>query len=114
MKTTAWCFLENKSMIRHMALYTLTEKAHEEGVESVVNKINSSVKRMMGVVPGLIHAEALLNVAEDSPHDLIFYSEFERMEDIGPYLKSEAHHAHASMADGYVKNKEGVDVFVGK
>lgn len=97
-------------MIRHMALYTFTKKAQEEGREAVLAKINASLSNMVGKVKGLLHAEACLNMAKDSPHDLIFYSEFENMADIQPYLASELHSAHANMADGYVENKEGVDI----
>jgi heme-degrading monooxygenase HmoA len=94
-----------------MAFYTLSPKAHDEGKEDVIRKLDASVKSMVGKVPGLIHAEVKLNLSE-SPHDLIFYSEFERMEDIAPYLRSDIHAAHAAMADGYVENKEGADVEV--
>jgi hypothetical protein len=93
-----------------MALYTLTPKAHDEGVRQVVAKLDQSVKNMVGRVPGLLHAEVALNQAPDSPHDLLFYSEFERAEDIPPYLASDIHQSHADMGDGYVENKEGVDV----
>jgi hypothetical protein len=92
-----------------MALYTLTKKAHDEGIDGVVEKLDRSVKAMVGRVKGLIHAEVTLNLAQDSPRDLLFYSEFERAEDIPPYLESAVHRAHANMADAYVENKEGVD-----
>lgn len=99
-------------MIRHIALYTLSKKAHDEGISQVIEKLDASVKSMVGKVEGLLHAEVALNLAQDSPHNLIFYSEFERMEQIPPYLKSAIHQAHADMADCYVENKEGVDVEV--
>lgn len=98
-------------MIRHMAFYTLSQKARDEGAEDVARKLDRSVKGMVGRVRGLLHAEVKLNLTE-SPHNLIFYSEFERMEDIPPYLKSAAHEAHASMADCYVENRENADVEV--
>ncbi|MDR0434577.1 MAG: Dabb family protein [Gracilibacteraceae bacterium] len=97
-------------MIRHMALYTLTPKAREEGIERVIAKLDQSVKNMVGRVKGLRGAAVALNLAEDSPHDLVFYSEFEHMEDIPPYLASEIHRLHAEMAEGYVSNKEGIDM----
>ncbi len=97
-------------MIRHMALYTLTAKAHEEGIPQVIEKLDRSVKSMVGKVPGLLHAEVSLNLAEDSPRDLVFYSEFESWQDIAPYLKGEVHQTHADMAACYVENKEGIDV----
>ena len=99
-------------MIRHIALYKLTQKAYDEGVGKVVEKLDRSVKGMVGNVKGLLHAEVALNLESNSPHDLFFYSEFENMDDIPPYLMSEAHKNHADMADGYVCDKEGVDVEV--
>jgi len=99
-------------MIRHIALYTLTQKAHEEGLDAVIEKLDRSVKNMVDKVPGMIHAEVRKNWAEDSDHDLFFYSEFENMEVIAPYLKSDVHQAHVDMAKDYVENKEGVDVEV--
>lgn len=96
-------------MIRHMALYTLTQKAHEEGIDAVVQKLDRSVKAMVGQVEGLLHAEVGLNLAQDSPRNLVFYSEFARMEDIPPYLASQVHQNHAHMAACYVENKEGID-----
>ena len=97
-------------MIRHIALYTLTQKAHDEGIPQVIEKLDKSVKNMVGQVKGLLHAEVALNLDKNSTHDLFFYSEFESMEDIPPYLQSEVHKNHADMAEGYVENKEGVDV----
>lgn len=97
-------------MIRHMALYTLTQKAHEEGVDAVIYKLDQSVKSMVGKVEGLLYAQVGPNLAQDSPRDLVFYSEFARMEDIPPYLASQVHQAHADMAACYVENKEGIDL----
>jgi heme-degrading monooxygenase HmoA len=94
-----------------MAFYTLSQTALDEGKEAVAQKLDASVKGMVGKVRGLLRAEVKLNLSE-SPHDLIFYSEFERMEDIPPYLKSTAHEAHAAMADRYVENRENADVEV--
>lgn len=99
-------------MIRHMALYTLTSKAHQEGVDFVIKKLDLSVKKMVGKVPGLLYAEVKKNLAKDSDHDLLFYSEFENMDLIAPYLKSDIHQTHAAMAEDYVENKEGIDVEV--
>ena len=98
-------------MIRHICLYTLTDIAHEEGADDVVAKLNASVKNMVGKVPGLICAEVKRSVS-DGEHDLLFYSEFNSMDDITPYLKSELHKAHAQMADKYVCNRKGIDAEV--
>lgn len=98
-------------MIRHICLYTLTDTAHEEGADGVVRKLDASVKNMVGKVPGLIRAEVKRSIS-DGEHDLLFYSEFESMDDIAPYLKSDIHKAHADMADKYVTNRKGIDAEV--
>lgn len=98
-------------MIRHICLYTLTNAAREDGADDVVRKLDASVKNMVGKVPGLMHAEVKRSVS-DGEHDLLFYSEFESIEDIAPYLKSDIHAAHAAMADKYVTNRKGIDAEV--
>lgn len=95
-------------MIRHICLYTLTPIAHEEGADAVIKKLDDSVKNMVGKVPGLLCARVTRNL-QDGEHDLLFYSEFDSMEDIPPYLISDVHQAHANMADKYVTNKLGMD-----
>lgn len=95
-------------MIRHICFYTLTEEAHNEGADEVVKKLDASVKNMVGKVPGLIRAEVKRGIT-DEEHDLLFYSEFNSLDDIAPYLKSEIHAAHADMAEKYVKNRKGID-----
>lgn len=95
-------------MIRHICFYTLTQAAHDEGVDEVVKKLDDSVKNMVGNVPGLICARVAKNLS-DSERDLLFYSEFESMDDIPPYLISDVHRAHAEMGDRYVTNRITMD-----
>jgi len=70
-------------MIRHLALFSLTDKARDEGVEKVLDKLSRSAVNMVGKIPGLLKAELSLNGAKDSPHDLVFYSEFEDLATLG-------------------------------
>lgn len=89
-------------MIRHICLFNLTPAAHSEGADAVIEKLDKSVKNMVGKIPGLISAE-ITRSAED--HDIIFCSEFENAECIAPYIKSELHTAHAQMAAKYVADR---------
>lgn len=98
-------------MIRHICFYTLTQTAHDEGADDVVKKLDASVKNMVGKVPGLLYAEVKRSCS-DGEHDLLFYSEFDSMDDIAPYLESELHSEHAEMADKYVTNRKGIDAEV--
>jgi len=95
-------------MIRHIVLFTLTEKARQEGV---VEMLRSSAESMLGKIPGLLTVELNLNRAQNSPHDLIFYSEFEDLQSLEAYQTHPLHEAHKQLASEYVSNPETADPF---
>jgi len=96
-------------MIRHIALWTLTESAHQEGLDAAVKKLNASAKMMLGKIPGLIHVEIIRNLASDSAHDVLLYSELENQEALTSYATHPEHLAHKERAKNYVGNREIVD-----
>ena len=98
-------------MIRHIMLFTLTEKAKQEGLEGVVERIRASAVSMVEAVPGLLKVEVSLNRAKNSPHDLVFYSEFDSPQSLEAYQGHSAHEAHKQLTAEYVGNPEGVDPF---
>jgi heme-degrading monooxygenase HmoA len=98
-------------MIRHLVLFTLTDKAREEGLETVVEKLRRSAVSMAGKIPGLLMVELILNRAKSSPHDLIFYSEFEDTAALEGYQHHPIHEEHKRFAQDYVSNPETVDPF---
>jgi len=97
-------------MIRHLALFTLSDKAHDEGLEKVLYKLRNSALNMVGKIPGLLKAELSLNGAKSSPHDLVFYSEFEDLAALEEYQHNPIHEEHKRFAKDYVKNQEVVDI----
>lgn len=99
-------------MVRYILFWSLTPKALDEGAEEVARKLDQSVKGLVGKIPGLRHAEVRLNLLLDTPHDLLFYTEFDRKEDIEPYRTHPLHVAHAQMASDYVTNREAMEVIV--
>lgn len=48
-------------MIRHIAMFHLTDAADSEGRDKVISDIKASVANMNGKVPGLIRAEIGVN-----------------------------------------------------
>ena len=97
-------------MIRHIVLFTLTEKAKQEGKEGVVDRLRSSATAMVGVVPGLLTVELGQNSAQNSVHDLIFYSEFDAPPSLEAYQTHPAHQAHKELAAAYVSNPVTADL----
>ena len=96
-------------MIRHIALWTLTEKGRAEiGLEAAAEKLNQSAKMMLGAIPGLSYVEVAHNIVE-APHDLVLYSEFESEEALVVYRTHPAHFAHKERAKEYVSNREIID-----
>ena len=98
-------------MIRHIVLFTLTEKAQREGLDAVVARLRSSCENMTRNIPGLLTTELNFNRDKDSPHDLIFYSEFEDLQAFQAYQNHPVHEAHRKNAEEYVGNQEIADPF---
>ena len=96
-------------MVRHIALWTLTEKARAEvGLEAAAEKLNTSSRMMLGEIPGLVYVEIAHNITE-APHDLVLYSELESAEALTVYRTHPAHLAHKERAKEYVSNREIID-----
>ena len=98
-------------MIRHIVIFTLTEKAKQEGLEGVLEKIRSSAENMAAKIPGLLTAELNLNRAKSSPHDLVFYSEFADIQALEAYQTNPIHEEHKKSFADYVSNPEIIDPF---
>jgi quinol monooxygenase YgiN len=97
-------------MIRHLALFTLTGKARDEGLERVLDKLRHSAENMVEKIPGLLMVELGLNGSKNSPHDLVFYSEFEDLAALNEYQHNPLHEDHKQFAREYVENQEIVDL----
>jgi hypothetical protein len=97
-------------MIRHLVLWTLTDEAKAEGIPEVIAKLDRSAKNLAGKIPGLLSSEVKPNLFTENPHDLIFYSEFEKLSDIDIYQNHPLHLEHKAMAAKYVTNRENVDI----
>ena len=98
-------------MVRHILLWTWTEQAKKEGIDKVMAKLKASSDNMVGKIPGLLRSEIALNLS-GGPHDLVFYCEFERREDIAPYSEHPLHQAHREMARDWVTNRDCADIEV--
>lgn len=100
-------------MLKHLVLWTLTEKAEAEGIPQLVLKLNASAENMVGKIPGLITSKVYLNLAAPQPgeefRNLVFYSEFENQTALAAYQEHPLHRAHREMAASYVRNRETVD-----
>lgn len=96
-------------MIRHLVLFTLTEKAKLEGVDIVVEKMRKSAENMTGKIPGLLLAELNLNRAKGNPHDLVYYSEFDTQQSLDEYQTHPLHTAHKQYSEEYVSSPVVID-----
>ena len=96
-------------MIRHLVLFTLTEKAKQECLETAVEILRKSAERMTGKIPGLLYAELKLNRVKGSPHDLVYYSEFDTQESLDAYQTHPLHTAHKQFSKEYVSNPITID-----
>ena len=98
-------------MIRHIVLFTLTDKAREDGLEQVVEKIRISAQNMTQNIPGLLTAEFEMNQNKNSPYDVIFYSEFDSVKSLEAYQNHPVHEAHRQFSLEYVSNPQIADLY---
>jgi quinol monooxygenase YgiN len=98
-------------MLKHLVLWTLTEKAEAEGRALTIARLNASAENMVGKIPGLIASRVYLNLASPAEEfrNLVFYSEFENSGALEAYQEHPLHRAHREMAAPYVRNRETVD-----
>jgi heme-degrading monooxygenase HmoA len=97
-------------MVRHLALWTLTEQAKKEGIDAAAKKINESARMMLGEIPGLLCIEVSRNISPESVHDVALYSELESEDALKTYQTHPAHIAHKTRVKDYVSNREIIDL----
>ena len=95
-------------MIRHIAMFHLTDAAESEGRDKVISDIKASVANMNGKVPGLIRAEIGVNET-GGPHDIVMYCEFEDMEACRNFGNDPLHVAHREKMNNYVCDRVWAD-----
>ena len=95
-------------MIRHIAMFHLTEAADKDGRDEVFGAMKASVENMNGKIPGLIRAELGLNIS-GGPHDIIMYCEFEDEKSCRDFGEHPMHAAHREKMKEYVSDRVWAD-----
>lgn len=95
-------------MVRHIAMFHLTEAAAEYGIEKLLKEMRMSVDNMNGRIPGLIKAELGRNVS-GGPHDIIMYCEFEDIKSCREFGEHPLHVAHREKMKPYVSDRVWAD-----
>jgi len=94
-------------------MFQFTDKVTEENRKEIIKKMKDSVSNMNGKIPGLLRAELGENLS-GGPHDIVLYSEFERIEDIPAYRNHPLHVVHQKMTKNWVCNRVWADYMVEK
>lgn len=95
-------------MIRHIAMFHLTDACQAEGKEKVIEKIKASVANMNGKIPGLIKAEIGVNYM-GGPHDIVMYCEFEDEKSARDFGQNPLHVQHRDNMKDYVSDRVFAD-----
>lgn len=95
-------------MVRHIAMFHLTEAADRDGRIEVFRSMQASVDNMNGKVPGLIRAELGLSFS-GGPHDIVMYCEFEDAEACREFANNPLHVAHREKMKEYVSDRVWAD-----
>jgi heme-degrading monooxygenase HmoA len=79
-------------MVKHIVVWKLKESAHGRSKEENAHAIKAKLEGLVGIVPGLLHAEVGLDFRGSSESaDAGLYSEFESREAFEAFLTHPAH-----------------------
>lgn len=95
-------------MVRHIAMFHLTDAADAYGREKLLNEMQCSVDNMNGKIPGLIRAELGINVS-GGLHDIIMYCEFEDIKSCREFGEHPLHAAHREKMKEFVSDRVWAD-----
>ncbi len=78
-------------MVRHVVMWNFKEDIPKENWETLAKEADTSMKALIGQIPGLTFAEMLLNAIETSTRDVMLVCELETVEDLKAYQDNPLH-----------------------
>ena len=92
-------------MIKHIVMFSFTDKVNDENIEEIKKIIADSVNTMANAgIPGLLKMDAIFNLTENMP-DVGLYCEFENMEALNAYQTHPDHERHKALTKDYCKDR---------
>lgn len=92
-------------MIKHIVMFSFTDKVNDGNREEVKGIITDSVNKMKNAgIDGLLKMEPIFNITGNTP-DLGLYCEFESVEALNGYQTHPDHERHKTVTKDYCKDR---------
>lgn len=86
--------------VKHIVMWQFKEDVKEEEKDALKQNMKKHLESLVGVVPGLLRADFVVEPVPSSTHDMALVTEFDKVESIKEYS---VHPAHVDVADTYVR-----------
>lgn len=86
--------------VKHIVMWQFKEEIKEEDRAELKKNMKEHLENLVGVVPGLLKVEFVVEPISSSTHDMALVTEFDEVESIKGYS---VHPAHVKVADTYVR-----------
>ena len=96
-------------MVKHIVMWAFKEEVSEDARKEAVVKIKEGLEGLVGVVPGLLKAEVIVQPLSSSSHDLCPISELDSEESLKAYATNPDHVKVASVVRSVTCNRSCMD-----
>lgn len=96
-------------MVKHMVLWSFKEEISPEERKEAAAKIKKELEGLVGVVPGLVSAQVIIDPISSSTHDLCLITELNTPEDLKAYAVNPDHLKAASFVRSVTCNRAAMD-----
>ena len=104
-------------MIKHIVVWKLKNEAEGRSKQDNAVELKRQLENLNGKIPGLLHLEVGINLAENNPgdeSDVILYSEFEDMASLKAYHTHPEHQKIVPFAKSIRNERRVIDYEVNR
>ncbi len=96
-------------MVKHIVMWSFKEEVGAEERKEASVKIKEGLEGLVGVVPGLLKAEVVIDPISSSSHDLALISELDTPESLKAYATNPDHVKVATFVRSVTCNRACMD-----
>ncbi len=96
-------------MVKHIVMWSFKEEVDEAERKEAAAKIKEGLEGLVGVVPGLLKAEVVIDPISSSSHDLCLISELDTPDSLKAYATNPDHVKVATFVRSVTCNRACMD-----
>ncbi|HJB27627.1 MAG TPA: Dabb family protein [Candidatus Blautia faecavium] len=96
-------------MVKHIVMWSFKEEVEEAERKEAAAKIKEGLEGLVGVVPGLLKAEVVIDPISSSSHDLCLISELDTPDSLKAYATNPDHVKVATFVRSVTCNRACMD-----